>query len=616
MTAAAITNLFPGGPSLAGENNVQAGTGINSGKAEFANLLTTAEMAPAQPEQGVEATPSNTSPLEELFNLLNMLWGYSADETGAESLPSTQETQETIVDSNIEGRESTLTNSQTLSETSDNSATSYGWNNGFISELQMILTMFQQIVTAFETTEQASTVDTSQTATTPTAQGLLATRGLEATTAEQALAENQVETAAMTSLAPGIDVSQITTSEPTEEQATSQQETSLGQPLTQPRFPGDIQGQNPDQSYNTTNNTSTAYQNISSGSPEGLVASPLTAKASTPEQSQPGDVDLHLLSVSFNKDRGVDITDLHYSAPFSGKLTQDLSSREGASLINAPLIDQSDTIKMTKATIKTNDASLDLQTIHISPELLKEHKAIGSTTGSETNITTVTSTNPEDSNVLTIDFNANQDVSQDSSSLLQDTQDASQEILQDTATDDQENTIDSSATRERSITPSSITAIYRDLDGTQSNTGDNNDISELVTTQVREGINQALKMNKNRAVLHLNPPELGSVKVNITVSHNNQVQASFVADHPETRHILEANMQQLKDSLTQNGFSMAQVNVDVSGGFSQWDGTQQDKLTPFGYPTAVLNSNIDDSTEEITTSRSVGIRPDGVHVIA
>ncbi len=140
---------------------------------------------------------------------------------------------------------------------------------------------------------------------------------------------------------------------------------------------------------------------------------------------------------------------------------------------------------------------------------------------------------------------------------------------------------------------------------------------ENVAAQLADGISQAVKLNRNRAVLHLNPPELGSVKVNISVDHANHIQASFVADHPETKHILEANLQHLRDNLAQNGFSLGQVNVDIGGnnfaGFGQ--DPQGHHLTPFGDPAMWLNNNAENSADTAASASGHVIDQNGVHVV-
>ncbi len=86
-----------------------------------------------------------------------------------------------------------------------------------------------------------------------------------------------------------------------------------------------------------------------------------------------------------------------------------------------------------------------------------------------------------------------------------------------------------------------------------------------ISHQLSQGISEAIRFNRNRAVLHLNPPELGRVRVSLSVTGGNHVNATFIAEHPETRQIIEASMAQLRDQLHQNGFSLGDLNVGLGG---------------------------------------------------
>ncbi len=87
-----------------------------------------------------------------------------------------------------------------------------------------------------------------------------------------------------------------------------------------------------------------------------------------------------------------------------------------------------------------------------------------------------------------------------------------------------------------------------------------------VLDQVSQGVQTAVAMNRNRAVIHLNPPELGSVTIRLHVDHNNHVHASFLTEHMHTHQLLESGMESLRQQLGHNGFDLGQVNVNLSGG--------------------------------------------------
>lgn len=86
-----------------------------------------------------------------------------------------------------------------------------------------------------------------------------------------------------------------------------------------------------------------------------------------------------------------------------------------------------------------------------------------------------------------------------------------------------------------------------------------------ILQQVESGMMHALRVKEHRAVLQLHPPQLGRLHIELNVGSNHQVHAQFVADHPEVKQIIEGQLQLLKDQLQQQGFTLANVNVDVSG---------------------------------------------------
>ncbi len=95
---------------------------------------------------------------------------------------------------------------------------------------------------------------------------------------------------------------------------------------------------------------------------------------------------------------------------------------------------------------------------------------------------------------------------------------------------------------------------------------------DAVVEQVSRGVLDSITMKRRRAVLHLNPPELGKVRVELIVHKNTHVHASFIADHTEAKHILETNIVQLKEQLEAQGFQLGGCTVDVGTHWSSQDG--------------------------------------------
>ncbi|MEO9655722.1 flagellar hook-length control protein FliK [Marinomonas sp.] len=66
------------------------------------------------------------------------------------------------------------------------------------------------------------------------------------------------------------------------------------------------------------------------------------------------------------------------------------------------------------------------------------------------------------------------------------------------------------------------------------------------------------------AHIRLDPPELGSLTVKISIDKDAATQVSFVAATPQARDMIEGQMHRLREMLAQQGMELNQVNVDVS----------------------------------------------------
>jgi hypothetical protein len=84
-----------------------------------------------------------------------------------------------------------------------------------------------------------------------------------------------------------------------------------------------------------------------------------------------------------------------------------------------------------------------------------------------------------------------------------------------------------------------------------------------VARQLEQGITDAVRMNRNKAVLHLNPPELGSVKIRLSVYGGHEIKAVFITDNPDTRHLIESSLGTLKTQLVESGYALGSASVDV-----------------------------------------------------
>ncbi|MEM4989936.1 flagellar hook-length control protein FliK [Collimonas sp. H4R21] len=108
------------------------------------------------------------------------------------------------------------------------------------------------------------------------------------------------------------------------------------------------------------------------------------------------------------------------------------------------------------------------------------------------------------------------------------------------------------------------------------------------------------------AELHLNPPDLGPLKVTLTIN-DNQAQATFVSAHQSVRTALEAALPQLRSSLAESGISLGNTSVSSDaqqpqqqqqGTFAQHQGSQRGSGSPFqaGVAAGELAAKVERST--------------------
>ncbi len=585
MTAAAIPNIFPGSPPVGGGNVTMSA--VPAEPSGFEKYLNSAETAASSPMGAMDDTGTAPQPLQDLFNLLNLLWGNA-----------TEDIQE---DASIRTNMDTENNAL---ETQDKTS---GYQlSGFLPELQLILSMFQKIAASLDSVE-TDVSDTPGPVLPNEAPGMQSMDN-EANTATKEIAQAAATLpTAPKVVAPGIDTPIIGAKETKPEKASDLKTTN---DMPTPSYPGDTQYQvkTKPQKATLAQNVDDVDTKMSSDTPKTMNSDSRVDSPSGPNQlagnanRHHSHLDLHLLTFSYSRSGGMDVTDLTYSGDLGDeshlqKILSGDSTQIEASMVNFSDGDRNDHpgIQMARTSINEKDGTnISLKKMHVSSAFFQNQKDVA--TGAAHN-SQATAIKNDHGDVLTIDFNSQKNG--DSKERSEDS------LMGNGKGQDTKNIQDSSFLGNTLNTPQP-----------KSDTPTQTRLDDLVTAQIRDGISQALKMNKNRAILHLNPPELGSVKVSITVSHNNHVQASFVADHPETRHILEANMQHLKDSLAQNGFSTAQVNVDVGGGFANGYGAHHEKLTPFGLPSMWLKNSPQETTEEPKTGQPYKIGPYGMHVIA
>ena len=68
--------------------------------------------------------------------------------------------------------------------------------------------------------------------------------------------------------------------------------------------------------------------------------------------------------------------------------------------------------------------------------------------------------------------------------------------------------------------------------------------------------------NHQVAELHLNPPELGPLKITLTLNHD-QASAQFVSAHAPVRDAIEAALPRLREMLADNGITLGNASVSA-----------------------------------------------------
>ncbi|REG82936.1 flagellar hook-length control protein FliK [Marinomonas pollencensis] len=118
------------------------------------------------------------------------------------------------------------------------------------------------------------------------------------------------------------------------------------------------------------------------------------------------------------------------------------------------------------------------------------------------------------------------------------------------------------------------------------------------------------------AHIKLDPPELGSLTVKVSVdSDNNNAQVSFVAATPQARDLLESQIGRLRDMLAQQGMDLGNVDVgvsqqDASGGQYQDSGEAAGRSHLGGF---LADEEVDD---ELPAQNISYISPSGVDYYA
>lgn len=98
---------------------------------------------------------------------------------------------------------------------------------------------------------------------------------------------------------------------------------------------------------------------------------------------------------------------------------------------------------------------------------------------------------------------------------------------------------------------------------------ENIDVDQMdILNQVTEKLEVSLFDNKSEMVIKLKPNDLGNVTVKITIE-NGVMNAKFLAESEKVKETLESNLNNLKESLKEQGLNVQDLNVSVDNGRSQ-----------------------------------------------
>lgn len=140
------------------------------------------------------------------------------------------------------------------------------------------------------------------------------------------------------------------------------------------------------------------------------------------------------------------------------------------------------------------------------------------------------------------------------------------------------------------------------------------DFEKQTLTQLTSGILKGLKNGEHHMILKLQPPELGEVKVELTVK-NQEVSVSFAMENSRVKEILENNMGMFKENMAEKGFVLQGCQVSVGQNNEQNDAWQRfvDNLNPGGGPSA---ENLAELPRDVLYNRADFFtdRPDAISI--
>lgn len=107
------------------------------------------------------------------------------------------------------------------------------------------------------------------------------------------------------------------------------------------------------------------------------------------------------------------------------------------------------------------------------------------------------------------------------------------------------------------------------------------DANAVIEQVVKSMVMRTNESGTSEIRLRLNPDNLGEVSMKLTVS-GSSISANILAQNGDVRNALMANQQQLAQTLSEAGLTLAGFSVDVSGGDAGRDRDTKDRTAGFG----------------------------------
>jgi len=89
-----------------------------------------------------------------------------------------------------------------------------------------------------------------------------------------------------------------------------------------------------------------------------------------------------------------------------------------------------------------------------------------------------------------------------------------------------------------------------------------------VVHQVARQLGSALKRGESRISVQLNPPDLGSIQLDMAMK-NNVLKVAIVSEHHAVKELLVSHVHELKEALLEQGIELQSVDVQIDYNFSQ-----------------------------------------------